>query len=125
MARLALTTNTLDSSGDDVADFLQAFGVDGVAINNTSGNAVVLIHNGNAGVATITVDVPNVVDGSLIIPDRTYTIPAGEYWLIKPFSRAVYNQDDSVGSGFTSAVLLSSSITNGDVKIAVFVAPRG
>jgi len=125
MARLALTTQALDATGTEVETIFEAFGVDGVAIDNTDGKAGALIKNGNAGVATITVDVPNNADGDLVIPDRTYTIPAGEYWLIKPFSRGLYNQDDSGDSTLTEAVLLDSSVTDGTVEIVAFTMARG
>jgi hypothetical protein len=125
MARLALTNRTLVQTGTEIETWLQQFGADGVAIDNTNGNVSVLIKNGNASQATITVDVPTNVDGDLVVPDRTYAIPAGEYWLIKAFSRGTYNQDDSGDSTLTSAVLLDSSITDGTVEITAFVTPKG
>lgn len=120
MARLALTNRTLVSAGTEVETIFQQFGADGVAINNVTSKKQVLIKNGSGSSATITVDVPVNVDTDLVVPDRTYTIPAGEYWLIKPFDRGVYNQDDSGDSGLEEAVLLDSSITDGTVEITVF-----
>lgn len=123
MARLALTTLTLVSSGTDLEAEFEAFGVDGVAIDNENGDVACIIKNGDASQATITIDVPITVDG-LTVPDRTYAIPAGEYWIIRPFSKGVYNQDDSGDSGVDNAVLLDSSITGGTVEILAFKAPK-
>ena len=122
MARLALTTRTLTAAGLELETYLEAFGADGVAIDNNAANKIaVLIKNGDASSATITVDVPINVDSDLVVPDRTYTIPAGEYWLIKPFAQGVYNQDDSADSGIEDdAVLLDSSVTTGTVEIVAF-----
>lgn len=121
MARLALTNNTLVAAGTELTSILEAFGVDGVAIDNENGKVSVLIFNGDAAQITVTVDVPTNVDTDLVTPDRTYTIPAGEYWLIKAFDRGVYNQNDSGDSGIVdNAVLIDSSITDGDVLIVAF-----
>jgi len=121
MARLALTTQTLAPDGDELETVLEAFGVDGVAIDNKSSRIAVLIKNGAGSTATITVDVPTFADGDLVIPDRTFTISAGDYWLIKPFERSIYNQDDTADSGVVdNAVLLDSSITDGSVEIVAF-----
>lgn len=121
MARLAITNRTLASTGTEIETWLQQFGVDGVAIDNTTGKYSVLIKNGGGGGATITVDVPSTVDGNLVVPDRTFSVGAGEYWLIKPFDRSVYNQDDSADSGIAdNAVLLDSSVTDGSVEITAF-----
>jgi hypothetical protein len=125
MARLALTTRTLVAAGTEVETVFEQFGVDGVAIDNETGKAAVLIKNGGGSSATITVDVPSNVDTDLVIPDRTYTIGAGDYHLIKPFARGVYNQSDTGDSGLANAVLLDSSVTNGDVEIVAFIAPGG
>jgi hypothetical protein len=121
MARLALTTQNLLPQGTEVETIFEAFGVDGVAINNESGRIAVLIKNGSGGAATITVDVPTNVDGNLVIPDRTFAVGAGEYWLIKPFDKGIYNQDDTADSGIADyAVLLDSSVTAGTVEIVAF-----
>lgn len=124
MARAALTTLTLLTAGTDIADEFEAIGADGVALDNTTGYVALLIENGAVSSATITIDVPTVVDGNLVVPDRTYTIPAGETWIFRPFSRSVYNQDDAE-SGLDQAVLIDSSITDGTVKALAFYGPRG
>lgn len=121
MARLALTNNDLVAAGTELETIFEQFGVDGVAIDNEFGDHAVIIKNGNAGSATITVDVPINVDTNLVVPDRTYTIPAGDYYIIKPFARSIYNQDDTADSGIIdNAVLLDSSVTDGTVEICVF-----
>ena len=125
MARLALTNRIPVAAGTEFETLFQQFGVDGVAIDNEDGNVTAIIKNGNASAATITVDVPKNADGDLVVPDRTYTIPAGEYWIIKAFSKTWYNQDDSLDSGLENAVLLDSSITDGTVEIFVFTSPKG
>ena len=70
MARLAITNRTLASTGTEIETWLQQFGVDGVAIDNTTGKYSVLIKNGGGGGATITVDVPSTVDGNLVCHGR-------------------------------------------------------
>jgi len=125
MARLALTTQTLEAAGTELETVFEEIGTDGVAIDNEHGDVTILIKNGGVGSATITVDVPKNADGDLVVPDRTYTIGVDEYHLIKAFSRAWYNQDDSLDSGLEHAVLLDSSVTDGTVEILAFETPKG
>lgn len=123
MARVALTTFDLVATGTDLSTKYVTIGVDGVAIDNSDGKAAVIIYNSGGVSTTITIDVPVNVDTDLVIPDRTYTINAGEIFIIKPFAKAPYNQDDSGDSGLENAVLIDSSQTTG-VSIAAFNAPK-
>lgn len=115
MARAALTVQSTSRSGLNAA--YTAAAVDGHAFENLRENVVIHVKNGGAGAVVVTIATPATVDG-LAVPDRTVSIPAGGERFIGPFSKSVYNQDDTEGdTGIEEAVFVNTD-TQADVSYA-------
>jgi archaellum component FlaG (FlaF/FlaG flagellin family) len=84
MARTEIAKQASARSGSNVVfgAVTAAAAPDGHYID-TDGSVAVLIKNTGAGPNTMTVDVPQIVDG-VAVADRVVTVPAGQTWRWQP-----------------------------------------
>lgn len=117
MARTLITAQVVPAAG--VLDSALTF----TAVASGSGNGITFDNDGNANKElrvknaggasrTLTAIVAQVVDGSLTVTNRTYTIPDGDQITIKNLNPTVYNDGngraifEASGSGLTAALVM-------------------
>jgi hypothetical protein len=83
------------------------------------GKTILIVINGGAGSTVLTVDVPQLYDTDLVIPNRTYTITAGQRKIIGPFS-AMYRQTDN---NIQNQVLINFDVSTSVTVEVVRVTP--
>lgn len=105
-----MTTKTLTVGEAAVAGLAfapAALGASDTAFEFANDGATLLfVENGSAGTITVTVDVPNLVDG-LTITDPTVSITAGASKCIGPFKPRYFNNS----SGLVTATINSPATT--------------
>jgi hypothetical protein len=81
------------------------------------GQTILHVKNASAGPITVTIQVPNTVDG-LAVASRTVSVPAttGDM-LIGPFPAGVYNQPD--GSVYYDCGASATSITQAVLRLSI------
>lgn len=61
-----------------------------------TGAEFIHVKNGDGSPHTVTIETPNLVDGTLAIADRDVVVPAGEERMIGPFPVGTYNDGDGL-----------------------------
>jgi hypothetical protein len=116
MSRTALSVVTSGRTGDR-----ELVLVAGDAVNfnyfANDGKVMIVAQNSGASSYTLTFTTQKTIDG-LAIPDLTITIPAGEFALVGPFPKSVYNTDYTDDETVVHEDVVFVAAENAAVKVA-------